>query len=234
MIPKLLRGISDEIQVIVSNRVDILPYVALKTSGFPAQRVTGSGPLGRQSVLDLRWEKKLEWTPETSMSTSSESMATAVAHPFKAKSVIFWGRRNNMSARPLITVTAFILVIGSSPALAQERTSGELRHREGVMMRSAMMGPEFLHDHMNSMIRQMSIMVSIMSQMMESDKMDAETVKLMSEIIREMSTMMHEMPAVRKMMEERPDMAMKDMGKMMKTMSELMDKMAGMMARVRE
>ncbi len=139
-----------------------------------------------------------------------------------------------MGARSLIIVILCVLIIGSSPALAQELTSKELKPRQGVMMRSAMKGPEFLRDHINSMIRQMSIMTSIMSQMMESGKIDAETMKLMSEIMGKMSSMMHEMPAVRKMMEERPDMAMKDMSKMMKTMSEMMEKMAEMMARMRE
>jgi hypothetical protein len=139
-----------------------------------------------------------------------------------------------MGVRSLIIVILCVLIIGSSPALAQEGASKKLKPRQGVMMRSAMMGPEFLHDHMNSMIRQMSIMGSMMSRMMESGKVDAETMKLMSEIMGEMSTMMHEMPVVRKMVEERPDMAMKDMGKMMKTMSELMEKMAEIMARMRE
>lgn len=85
-----------------------------------------------------------------------------------------------MRAKSSIIVIMSVLIIGGSPILAQERTSKELKPRKGVMMRSAMMGPEFLHDHMNSMIRQMSTMGAMMSRVMKSGKMDAETMKLMS------------------------------------------------------
>lgn len=135
-----------------------------------------------------------------------------------------------MRARSLIIVILFLLIIGSSTALTQEKARKEMKPGEGAMMWSAMVGPGFLHEHMNSMTQQMSSVIWMMSRMMRSEKMDAKQMKTMSEIMEEMSTMMGGMPAVRKMTEERPDIAMKDMGKMMKTMSELMEKMAGMMA----
>ena len=62
------------ILLIVSNPVDILTYIALKESGYPANRVIGSG-----TVLDTgrNWENIWKWIAEVFMLLLSANMETA-------------------------------------------------------------------------------------------------------------------------------------------------------------
>ena len=142
------------------------------------------------------------------------------------------GRRKEMRTKSLVILSLIILIIGSSTVLAQEKGAKEAKPQEGAMMWRAMVGAEFLHEHMNYMMQQMSSFARMMSQMMESGKMDPKMMKLMAETMGEMSKMMSEIPAVEEMMEKRPETAMKDMSKMTKTMSGVMEKMAEMMAQM--
>jgi methyl-accepting chemotaxis protein len=138
----------------------------------------------------------------------------------------------NMRGKLLVIIMLSFLAIGNSSVLAQEQTIKGQETHEGRMMWSAMVGAGFLHDHMKSMIQQMSGMMGMMSKMIESGKMNTEHMKNMSEMMQEMSAMMHEIPGILDMMEKRPDTAMKDMSEMTNTMSELMKKMGETMEKM--
>ena len=123
-----------------------------------------------------------------------------------------------------------VLVAIVAPVYAQNKSSQEAKQEEGRMMWAAMVGPGFLHEHMQYMIQQMASMNKAMAQMVASGKMDQKDMTRLSKMMTDMSAMMKEIPAVEEMAQKQPALAMKDMSQMMKTMSDLMAQMGQMMA----
>lgn len=65
MIPKLAKAAPNAIFLIVTNPVDVLTYVSLKASGFPWQRVFGSGTVLDSARLQFHISEKLQIHPRS-------------------------------------------------------------------------------------------------------------------------------------------------------------------------
>lgn len=65
IIPKLVKYSPDTILMVVSNPVDILTYVAWKISGFPKNRVIGSGTNLDSSRFRFLLSQRLEIAPSS-------------------------------------------------------------------------------------------------------------------------------------------------------------------------
>lgn len=64
MIPEIVKYSPDSILLVVSNPVDILSYVTYKLSGFPKERVIGSGTLLDSSRMKYEISKRLDVSPK--------------------------------------------------------------------------------------------------------------------------------------------------------------------------
>ena len=130
-----------------------------------------------------------------------------------------------------VVIGLLLVSVVAMPLAAQDKAAQQPKSPGGErMMWAAMVGPGFLHEHMQYMIQQMASMNKAMAQMLASGKMDQKDMARLSKMMTDMSAMMKEIPSIEEMSEKQPALAMKDMSQMMKTMSDLMAQMSQMMA----
>jgi len=100
---------------------------------------------------------------------------------------------------------------------------------EGRMQGAALIGAGFLHEHMITMIQQMSGMVSLMGKMAAGGTMDPRAMQRLGEAMGEIAEMLREMPAIDEQAQRAPDVAMRDMGPMMARLDDLNRRMQELM-----
>jgi len=83
IVPKIVEYNKECILLVVSNPLDVMTYAALRLSGFPRNRVIGSGTILDTARLRYLLGEHLKLIPETFTPTSSANMAT-VKCPFGA------------------------------------------------------------------------------------------------------------------------------------------------------
>ncbi len=123
-----------------------------------------------------------------------------------------------------------ICVLGVGTAYAESPGPPKPSSSHGQRMEwEAAVGPGLLHQHMETMIRQMSGMVSLMGKMAATGTMGSGTMRRMAEAMSEIADMLGEMPAVDRLAAKRPDLAMRDMDTMMARLNALDRRMQGLM-----
>lgn len=65
IIPKIAKSAPDAILIIVTNPVDVLTYEAIKLSGFPKERVFGSGTMLDTARFQFHLSQKLDVSPQS-------------------------------------------------------------------------------------------------------------------------------------------------------------------------
>lgn len=100
---------------------------------------------------------------------------------------------------------------------------------EDRMRGAALIGAGFLHEHMQTMIQQMSGMVSLMGKMAAGGTMDPRAMQRLGEAMGEIAEMLREMPAIDEQAQRAPDVAMRDMGPMMARLDDLNRRMQELM-----
>eukprot|EP01012_Entosiphon_sulcatum_P018600 TRINITY_DN2334_c0_g1_i1.p1 TRINITY_DN2334_c0_g1~~TRINITY_DN2334_c0_g1_i1.p1 ORF type:complete len:310 (+),score=72.14 TRINITY_DN2334_c0_g1_i1:43-972(+) len=65
LIPRVVKSCPDSIILVVSNPVDVLTYIALKLSGFPPERVIGSGTVLDSARFRTHIAKKFNLSPHS-------------------------------------------------------------------------------------------------------------------------------------------------------------------------